>query len=294
MATRGPKPTIILPAEEVFTAAQARACGVSEDQLRSKAVKRIFHGVYTGGDPAKLSVRARAALLIAGDGALLCEATGLRLLGVSLPQRFTAERDVHVLAAPGDSGPQVEGIVTHRSQLSQIPLIEGTWPVLDPIECWLQLAARAKLDELVIVADSLMKKGLVSAEELLPVVNARSGSRGVRVARQAVELARPGVASPLESRVRVALVQGGLPNPEVAYPLSDKRVHLQMAYPQALVGIEVDSGSPDPARREREILRWRGIEDSGWRIIVATLTDLRNPAALVRSVTRALGARSSD
>jgi hypothetical protein len=218
MATRGPKPTIgqVLPRQGVFTAAQVRALGATEDQLRSKAVSRVFHGVYTAEDPSKLCVRARAALLVAGEGALLCEASALRMLGVTLPQRFATESDIHILAAPGDSGPQVAGIHTHRSTVSQIALMEGTWPVLDPIECWLQLAARAKLDELVVVADSLLKRGLVTREELLPVVEARTGARGVRVARQAAQLARPGVGSPLESRARVALAQGGLPLPDDA------------------------------------------------------------------------------
>jgi hypothetical protein len=67
---------------------------------------------------------------------------------------------------------------------------------------------------LVVVADGLIKAGQTSPERLIAAA-AHWSSRGCRVARRAASLARQGVDSPQETRLRLLLVLAGLPEPRV-------------------------------------------------------------------------------
>lgn len=88
-------------------------------------------------------------------------------------------------------------------------------PVSTPEQTFLELAAAGlSLVDLVIVAD-----GMIRAEHTAPgrLADAAAGwhGRGCRVARRAADLAREGVDSPMESRLRLLLVLAGLPEPRV-------------------------------------------------------------------------------
>lgn len=70
----------------------------------------------------------------------------------------------------------------------------------------------------------------------------------------------------METRIRLALIDGGLPAPEVQFPLGPYR--LDMAYPAAMLAVEYDGEhhrTPEQARYDLE--RQAFVDARGWTIV---------------------------
>jgi len=257
-----------------------------------------------------LEIKARSALLVAGVDACLCEVTALGLAGVDLPNRLApTDEPIHVHVPKELCGPQRVGVRVHHN-LRQLPRQQmAGLPTLDLAECWLQLAARASLLELVVVGDGLMRRPrpplnrpFLVTSSALATAAAESGRRpGIRNARSAVALVRPGTDSPMESVTRFHLVRAGLPEPLINYAILDETgwpvYFLDMAYPQKKVAVEYDGAIHvgDTRRMAGYARRRRRLEDDGWRIITATASDLADGmAGIIASVRYELAARSDQ
>ncbi|WP_209066987.1 DUF559 domain-containing protein [Arthrobacter pigmenti] len=130
------------------------------------------------------------------------------------------------------------GVVGHRAPLLPRDVVEiyGI-AVTTPARTWTDLAPSLSLEELVAAGDSLLRRQdaprrrcdlnvpdpLSSIEELAEVIERRRGSRGIVLAREALPLLRSGVDSPQESRLRVLILDAGLPEPEVNQWILDPR-----------------------------------------------------------------------
>jgi len=280
---------------DVFTVAQAVAAGFSVNQLRGARFKQVCRGVYTFGDPTDWMIRAKAALLVAGPDALLGGGTVLRMCGVWLPQQFLDDARVHVVLPPGCLGPQMGFVKVFRSRVLLQPIELGDVMGVHPAQAWLQVATGMSQTDLVIAADALMRrKGtLATRGEIEDVLGRCVGGRGVGLARRALVLARAGVESPMETRLRLALVAAGVECPVVDFPVRPvprgKVYRLDMAYPSQRLGVEYD-GEPhvDVSRMRDDRTRRRHLEDAGWRVITATAADLPNFDAVITSVRAAL------
>ena len=268
-------------------------------QLRGGSVKPVYRGVFTLlDDPTTLAVRARAALKLGGDDARLCETTGLALLGVE-PLSDACKQTVHLWVPLTTSGPRMAGIRLHRNVLSLPSRRIRDVLIANPAECWLQCAQSLALDDLVVLADGLMRRQdpILFLRDLEGVVAGLGGTRGVRRARAALMLAREGTDSPMETVIRLALVRAGLPCPIVNHPIRGRRSYfLDMAYLTERVAVEYDGGghAGDTSRMQKDQTRRRRIEDMGWRIITATAADLADPSDLVASVRKALNSSRSS
>jgi len=237
----------------VFTRGEALAAGMTLAQLRSPAVRRVYRGVFTTADPTALAVRARAAIRLAGHGAVVCETTGLALLGVDLPNAALADT-VHILLPRGVTGPQMAGIAVHHDTCTQPrKRFNADLVSVNPAECWLQAARALSVKDLVVLADGLMRRHdpILFLENLADQVAGSDGHRGVRRARKALALARAGTDSPMETLIRLALVEAGLPCPIVNHPVTaGSSYSLDMAYPDVHLGV-ISHATRKLARDER-------------------------------------------
>jgi very-short-patch-repair endonuclease len=152
--------------------------------------------------------------------------------------------------------------------------------------------------ELVIAGDYLVtgEPGICALGELEDAVAARSGRRGAVRLSAAICHVRVGAESPQESRLRLLLIERGLPEPvinhEVRTVTGTFLARVDLAYPERRLAIEYEGDihrldlrvfRKDIARRER-------VEDHGWRMLRVTADDLQ-PAAqsrLIARVSRAL------
>lgn len=88
-------------------------------------------------------------------------------------------------------------------------------------DTFLDLAPSCDLTKLVAAGDSLVRRTDVEPHHLVEAGAAAIGVRGVRLAREAAGLVRGGVDSPMESLLRLLIVFGGLPEPQIGYVITD-------------------------------------------------------------------------
>lgn len=110
-------------------------------------------------------------------------------------------------------------------------MLDG-FPVTSPARTWLDLASVLDLEELVAAGDYYIcsqarsfgprKEAFCSLDALREQLQAAGGARGIRKARQAVELCRVGADSALETRLRLAIGRVGLPERALSYVVQDE------------------------------------------------------------------------
>ena len=120
------------------------------------------------------------------------------------------------------------------------------------------------------------------------------GRPGTPPAHHAVGLAQEGVDSPMESRTRMRLVLAGLPHPEVQVEVrvGDRRVLLDLGWPDLRVGVEFDGLVHDTlAARSRDTARLTALAAAGWTVLRFRWDDVvHHPERLVAQVRAALAA----
>lgn len=301
-----PRPELALPASlrrGPFTVADGLAAGTPEDALRRAGLRIPTPAVRaTGPAPAASDVLARCqefAPVLPPD-ALFCHGTAFALLGADLPFGIAPDGDLHVEVGPGRSLPRRRGLVGHRRSTADVPYVRmplGVRVAL-PEAAWLQLATALTPRELVVAADSLMRREgpLCRPEHLDHAVSALpAGARGLRLLRNALAQARAGTDSCMESRLRWTLTDAGLPCPSVNALVRDTDGQVvampDLSYEEERVAIEYDGDVHRTDRRTwlRDRTRRAALESLGWRVIACTADDvLRHPDRPVTWVRRAL------
>jgi hypothetical protein len=264
-----------------FLGSDAVARGlVTAAQLRGPRFRRLFRGVYV----------ERSALV---DHYTLCRAAALLLpVGAALSHRSAAMlHNANVLVrnqpvevtVPGGIRRQT-GLLVVRSPLDPDDLCRrGGLPVTSPLRTAFDLARGKDVVAAVVGVDALLAQRVVRATAIRAYIEDRATWNGVGAARRAVALAHPFVESPMESRLRLTVVLGGLPEPEIQYDVFDHGGHLvarlDLAYPQKRVGLEYDG---DHHRQrdtfQRDAVRLNSLHLLGWTVLRFTADDvLRNP-----------------
>jgi very-short-patch-repair endonuclease len=101
----------------------------------------------------------------------------------------------------------------------------------------------------------------------------------------------------METRLRLLIVEAGLPLPRVQWVVQHvvarTAVWLDLAWPELMIGIEYEGEvHVDPARVLRDVGRYTRLVDLGWAIYRYTKVDLyRDPGRIVAELTRARRAR---
>ena len=123
------------------------------------------------------------------------------------------------------------------------------------------------------------------------------GQRGIRRAREALELLDGRSASRPESRLRCVLVAGGLPAPEVNATVLDRHggwlAQPDLLYRRARLGIEYNGRDhSDVPRMRRDITRTLDLEREGWHVVVFGPAEVfRRPDSVLAHVRALLDAR---
>ncbi|HET6742447.1 MAG TPA: hypothetical protein VFH76_26070, partial [Kribbella sp.] len=225
----------------MFTAAQARAAGMSRGLLRSARYRRVLGSVYVDRPTAVTPrVQAEAALLLT-PGAVISHHSALSLWSANA----RADEIVHVSVQrePRLVLPRVRGLHVHEVQHLERALHDGL-PLTPPERTFVDLAPYCDLNGLVAAGDSLVRRTELEPQDLIEAAAKAIGARGIRLARQASALVRAGVDSPMESLLRLTIVQGGLPEPEIGFVIYDAAggwlARPDLVYPDEWLAIEYD------------------------------------------------------
>lgn len=293
-----PRPLPVSLEARPFSTAEARQLGVTEKTLRRASLRAPFTGVRLGpASPDSFEERCRAAQTFLPDGAPFSHVTALPLIGIEPPWRLETDERVHVTVPVDAVLPRRTGLVAHTSDRGPLPTV---WchglPVTSPAQTWVQLGASLGLDDLVVLADAMTRRKAPTttlATLRRNVAAARSGTRGIRLLRSALELARPRTDSTMETRARLVLVHAGLPCPEVNEPVLDSFGRFvampDLSYPGLKIAIEYDGDvhRTDRATWRRDIARRQALEALGWRVITCTSDDILRFLAWTKSAIHA-------
>ena len=173
-------------------------------------------------------------------------------------------------------------------------------PVQHPVDHWLQIPAATK-DELIQIGDGFVRRRspLLTPDGITRRLSELGRTRGVARVRQAMTMVRAGTDSIAETRTRLTLIHGGLPEPAVNPPVWCQAVgveyHVDMGYDYAKLAVEYDGRDHgiDPQQMAIDADRRRNLQDEGWLIITVTAAQLARPAGMLRSVENALILRST-
>lgn len=278
----------------VWTAAQARACGLSEGTIARRVAagvfQRLHRGVYCDGgvEPSPLMRGWAAVLARSGHGkAWAAGRTLARMLELPLiddddPATQAYDRvndDVAVLDGhPGRSGTL---FVSRPSFVIGVDtVLVGGCPSLTLERALPGLAGVLTLEALVCLLDAALHREQLTPEQLAGAVHRERGGRQARMLRRAAALADGRAESPNETLARL-LLQPALPGLVPQVPLLDGRGQLVARFDlgdeKRRFAVEADGkrGHAGEVMRAKDVRRDKRTGRLGWATERVTWWELR-------------------
>ncbi|MGY2002114.1 endonuclease domain-containing protein [Blastococcus sp. SYSU DS1024] len=264
--------------------AAVRAGWLTRQQLRGPAWRRLFRDVYVDAAvPDSHRLRARAAASVLLPGAVISGASAATVWGVDLA---AATDDVELTLPPGAHPRRHPGLVVRRASLAagDVCRRDGAL-VTTPSATALRLARALAREEAVVAVDRMIAAGVLGLAE----VRARAAT--VRQ-REVCALADGLAESPQETRLRLVMRRGGLPDPvaqHVVRHAGEFVARVDFAWPELKVAVEYDGawhGAAGQLAKDRR--RLNRLQEAGWRVVFVTAADLHDPARLLMTIRAAL------
>lgn len=246
---------------------------------------------------ADLTARCRAALRTQRDDAAVFGRTAALLLGLPAAPAAWADtaHPIHIAVARDDTTrSRRRGIERHLRKVDpgDLTRVNGV-PATSAARTLCDLAgAEPRLLGLAMM-DAALRDSHCTADELRASAATFRTLRGARQIRELAGLARGGVDSPGESRARLAIVDAGLPTPDVRLELWDGTVLLARAdlgYWRWLIWVEYDGFVVHTDRRtfrtDRHRDRW--LARRGWEVMRLSDEDVRRPARFTGHLAAAI------
>jgi hypothetical protein len=274
---------------EPFTREQAVSAGLSDTVLRGRRFRRLFRGVYVSA-AVELEVRhwILAAVLAMPAGSVASHVSALRLYGFTIgplhPFHVSTESKTHT---------RHPGIVPHQRKHRIGAVVVDGVPVTGPDRTIVDIATKVTFIELVQAIEVMLHRGHTTLDRLTRYALDRHLD-GVRRTRRALTIAREGAESPMETLVRLMIVFARLPEPIPNLQIRDDHglflARGDLVLPRWRILVEYDGWHHelDADQRVRDIGRRERLEAAGWRLIIVTAGDLRQPQQIVRRVHAAL------
>jgi hypothetical protein len=265
-----------------FTLVDARDLGVRTSQWRTlvkdQRVREVYPGWYVDAElPDTVPLRLAIAARVLPGGAVVCRRSAAWLHGLD------------VLDHRGyPSTPRLEVVTTDQARRSRSPLllphvaddllpadvvrIDGL-PVTTPLRTAADLARFTPRGDALVALDAFCHRWLIDLQTFRRQLVRWKGRRGVRQAWEMSELADGRSESGGESRLRLRVLDMGLPRPEVQIPVHDHvgvaRYRLDLGWRRWRLALEYDGEQyhgPDAAEHDEARRRW--IAGRGWTVAV--------------------------
>jgi hypothetical protein len=284
----------------VVSHAQARSCGLTQDQIdhrvSSGVLVRVYRGVYRmPGAPLSYEGQVLAAVVAGGRGARASFTTAARLFAVE----GLITPDIHV-TVPTGRRVRIPGVAVHESKDDRDVRRLGVIPVTSPARTLLDIAGIVHPATLEDALDDLWRRDLVTIARCLDLLAQLGKHRGNKVLRALLNERtgkRPS-GSGRENVVRRLIVAAGLPAPDTQVPIFSSSGRFiarpDLAYPDAKLYIEFDSTRWHATEESlaRDHLRHNRLAAEGWLPFVVDENQLKHHRTeLVESFNRALTER---
>jgi hypothetical protein len=150
---------------------------------------------------------------------------------------------------------------------NEITLI-GDLPVTTVARTGLDLARHLPRDQAVAHLDALAAATGLQSAQAYDLAEKHRGTRGIQRAHTALALMDGGAQSPQETRLRLLLIDDGLPPPKTQIRVSDgaATAFIDMGYDEPRVGLDYEGvhHSEDRAQYLHDIVRAELIDRQGW------------------------------
>ena|SRR5579875_1313034 len=242
---------------------------------------RVSRGLWRPDDQVSdLAGRSAALLRVCPPGTVVAGVTAARLHGLWLPGDPAPGEPVEVIVRP-EALPQRSRAHNRRAELrarrqlllpDEVTDLDGL-PICTEARCWLDLADRLRPPDLVALGDSALR-GSASPDELRTLLARARRRRGVVLARRVLPLLDGRSRSRPESHLRFAIVDGGLPVPDVNQPVHDEfggwLAEPDLSYRDVRLAIEYNGAlHAEVTRMRRDITRELDLDiRGGWRTVV--------------------------
>jgi hypothetical protein len=256
--------------------------------LDDGTLERLWQGIYCR-DEATDDLRLRGLDLSCGTTVAVCLSTA------AARYDFDTEDDaaLHVINPPRRQLRSADGLVVHRREGAPLNIVDGR-PVTAPAWTAVEVARGLRRPRALATLDAALRSGTCSRTELWRAVLGQAGRRGVVAVRNLIALADPAAESPMESELRLIILDADLPTPALQYEVLDGNGELRrldLAWPEHRVAVEYDGvpwhSGADALRRDR--VRHVALQDIGWVAIPAMFDDVRHrPADLVARINHQL------
>jgi very-short-patch-repair endonuclease len=276
----------------VFTVEDARRAGLERWHLECASWTRVGPSLYVSKDLTANPIhRLEAAQRRLPPTAAFSGLTAAWLHGLDVQPCEPVE-----VTVPEDAGVSSRsGISVRRSAFAKGDVVRVRGMQATSIARTVgELGARLNLVEAVVVADEALHSGRLRIDELTTWAERHTRHRGMRNLRRLLNLVDAAAESPMESRLRIVLVLGGLPRPKAQVTIRDRwgraLGRLDLYYPEHRLGIEYDGAThrdslAEDNRRQNRLL------NAGVRLLRFTAADvLRNPETVVSQVQTELSA----
>jgi len=240
-------------------------------------VVRVLHGVYLRGDVVPSTrTKLQAAALVVGPHAVVCDRTAAWIWGVPCHDHRELDSvppvETYVLRGhPPSDRPEVAGGTRDLMPCDWVE-VEGV-RVTTPIRTAMDLGCSLVRHRALAAMDGLMREHDFSLGDLRRLLPRYFRRRGVVQLRELVPLVDDRAESPRESWTRLAIIDHGLPAPELQWWIHVDGVptyRLDLAYPHARIAVEYDGAEfhSSPADRARDLARRTWLREHGWAVIV--------------------------
>ncbi|KRE33861.1 hypothetical protein ASG82_22720 [Mycobacterium sp. Soil538] len=245
-----------------------------EAAVNTGVLERMWQGIYCLGEPTD-QLRLRGLDLSCGRPVAVCLGTAAAMFGFDTEQ----PAELHILDPPRCALRNADGLVVHRRDGAPLVVVDGrraTSPAWTAVEVARSLGRPRALATL----DAALRSGTCSRPDLWRAAVEQKGRRGIVAVRDLLPLADPRSESPMESEARLAMLDGGLPVPELQYEIVDGNGDLRrldFAWPDDRVAAEYDGvawhSGPEAMVSDRR--RHNALADVDWTVVPIVSDDVR-------------------
>jgi hypothetical protein len=251
-------------------------------------LERMWQGIYCRGEPTD-GARLLGVDLSCGRTVAVCLGTAAALHGFDTENTTT----LHVINPPQCQLRSADGLSVHRREGAPLVVVDGR-PVTAPAWTAVEVARGLRRPRAFATLDAALRSGTCERTDLWRAAVRQAGRRGIVAIRDLIPLADPRAESPMESELRLVVLDAGLPTPTLQHEVVDGNGQLRrldLAWPEYRVAAEYDGvpwhSGADELRSDR--VRQVALQDIDWVVISAMFDDVRyRPADLVARINHQL------
>ncbi len=247
-----------------FIGAEAISTGnLTRGQLRWNHTA-VHPGVYLSNDTERtLHLNTLAAWLWTRRRGVIAGRAAVALHGAKW---VDASTPIEII---GEHTRRQRGVIVRQERIAadEITYV-GDLPVTTPSRTAVDIGRHLPRDIAVAHLDALAAATGVTARDALALIDRYPGARGIRRARSALALMDGGAQSPGETRLRLWLVDAGLPQPRTQIRVTDgfSEAFIDMGYEEPLVGLDYEGSHHSENRGQYvyDLGRADLIDREGW------------------------------